>query len=324
MDHDDKKVAFIKVLVAAAWADGELNPQEIRTLTEYLRRLGISPAEYAELKPLLDGPLRPAEAHLLLEQQLEWLSSRPEQGAVLAAVEDLLLADDKLSEAEGDFLSRLRELMKNPATPQLFVSQLRGLWRDVAAPAALPSRQRGKGESGEGGEQTEPSEEFYRRRLLEYFRHTLALARARASMSMDSGVPDADLYRVVIWAALLSVVAHADADFCPAEEAELLELLRVDEQLPEPDLKVVVDAYRSASLEQFDLAWLVREFSKIASPEEAGRLLDCLFLVAAADGELHQHELAVIREIATRLGFADDVYQAGLSRCESRMQRGWN
>ena len=199
----------------------------------------------------------------------------------------------------------------------------------VSADASAVAEDRHPQEPGElddpvAGESVKPSEQFYRRRLLEYFRHTLALARARAGLSIDSGVADKDLYRVVIWAALLSAVAHADEDFCPAEEDQLLQLLQVDKTVPTPDVHLVVRSYREAALDQFDLAWLVREFMKVAAPEEAGRLLDCLFLVAAADGELHEQELAVIREIVARLGFPERAFRSARSRCEVRMKRGWN
>ena len=48
---------------------------------------------------------------------------------------------------------------------------------------------------------------------------------------------------------------------------------------------------------------VTREFRQIATPEQRGRLLQCLFAVAAADGTIATEESAEIAAIGEELGF---------------------
>jgi uncharacterized tellurite resistance protein B-like protein len=319
---ESKRVAFIKTLVAAAWADERITPSEIRMITEYLRRFGIGKPGYEAVRALLARPLAPAEAEALVREQLAILDTREERGALVAAVGDLLLADHQLEPAEGAFLAHLRELTRHPTTPQLFVAQLQGLWQRLPQPAAEAA-------TGDDAAAADPAtaraaEGFFRQRLLEHFRRVLAVARARSGQPLEDGIADDDLYRVVIRGALLSTVALADATLVPEEEAELLRLLAADEALPEGDVRVVVEVYKAAAHEQLDLTWVVREFMRRATPEDASRLLDGLFLVGAADGDLREPELQTIREIAARMGIPAAAYHSALARCKARLERGWN
>jgi uncharacterized tellurite resistance protein B-like protein len=305
---DPRRVAFLKALVVAAWADGELGNEEIRTLSYYLQRFQISDAEYEELRPLLESPVKAKDAAAMLEEQLKVLSTPEDRRTLVAAVEDLLVVDDELSQAEGEFLHQLRELTRHVPTAQLFISRLKALWSAGPSLRTAPP----------------PIDRFLQKRLLEYFRNRIAVARARAGLSVSDVVSDPELYRVVIWAGLLHQVAQADASLCPAERQQLVELLAVGGALPQPDLDVIVSAFSDGSLDGIDLPVLVREFNQTASGEESALLLDGLFLVAAADGSLEERELRIIRQIAQGAGFTEHTFSAALDRCKRRMEAGWN
>jgi uncharacterized tellurite resistance protein B-like protein len=308
MSQDKRRIAFLKVLIAAAWADEKLSPAEIRTLSYYLQRFRVTEQEYELLRPLLERPIPRDRAQAILESQLAVLTGSEEQRTLVAAVEDLLAADDTLAPPEASFLRELRKLTHNPPTAQVFITQLKTLWTDSATPA-----------------QADPvMEQFLQRRLLEYFRSRIALTRARSGMSIDSDeIPDHDLYRTVILAGLLGRVAAASS-MRPPEKDQLLDVLRNMGQLPDGDLDVVAGASLDGSLSGIEIGTLVKEFLKVASPEEAGMLLDSLFLVAAADGRLQHDEVDVIREIAHGAGFSQSAFEASLDRCRRRMELGWN
>lgn len=307
---DPRRLAFLKALIAAAWADGELGNQEIRTLSYYLQRFQITDAEYQELQPVLESPVRTDAARALLEQQLAMLNTPEDRRTLMAAVEDLLVVDDQLNPEEGAFLQSLRELTKHVPTAQLFVSRLKALW------SSTPGKR--------GAQPSASIDRFLQKRLLEYFRSRIAVARARAGLSVSDSVSDPDLYRVVIWAGLLSHVAIADRSLCPAEQDQLLDLLSAGGEVPRPDLEVIASAFSDGSLEGVDLPVLVRELTQTATAEDAAVLLDGLFLVAAADGAVHDRELKVIREIAQSAGFSERAFHAAHERCRRRMDAGWN
>ena len=145
-----------------------------------------------------------------------------------------------------------------------------------------------------------------------------------SGLPLDDEVSDRDLYRAVIWAGLLSSVAQADDGFCSAEEVQLKKILSRTGDVPAPDLQVIVNAFTDGTLEGINLSLLIHEFMQISSAEESSMLLDALFLVAAADGQLHKNEVAMIRQIAGSMGFAEQTFQLAHDRCVQRMKDGWN
>jgi uncharacterized tellurite resistance protein B-like protein len=313
MEEDDpRRIAFLKALIAAAWADGKLSGSEIATLSHYLQQLKISETEYQELQPLLENALTPEQAITVLGEQLKQLRSPEAQRVLVAAVENLLITDNQLAPEETVFLKKLRQLTSNEPTPALFVSQLSEIW--ASAPDQRTPLQ----------QQNELVSKFFRRRLLEYFRARLLLARSQAGVATDSGISDRDLYRTIIWAGLLSRVAHADRSFCPAEREQLLQILASPGGPPRPDVEVVVATFAEESMVDVDLSALVQEFGDLASPEEHELLLECLFMVAAADGKLMESELRTIQQIAGDAGFSEAAFLSAFKRCKSRMVDGWN
>jgi len=307
----ERHIAFLKILIAAAWADERLSPSEIRTLSYYLQRLRVSAEEYQSLRPLLEQPISRDEAHSLIEEQLKLLSGTEEQRTLVAAVEGLLAADDRLTPPEAKFLRELRQMTHNLPTAQVFISRLKSLWTD-GPPHRQPQRD-------------DTVDRFVQKRLLEYFRGRIALTRARAGMAPDDVVADRDLYRVVLWAGLLGRVADADNELRPTEKDQLLDILRgLAGAVPEPDLLVIVDASLDGSMSGIELKTLTGELLKLTPADELGALLDSLFLVAAADGKLMESEVQVIREVAQGAGFEEQAYRASLARCKRRMRSGWN
>ncbi len=312
MKKDPRRLAFLKALISAAWADGELSDGEIKTLSYYLQRFSIEDDEYEALKPLLIAPIETAKAYALLEQQLEVLSSDEDQRTLLAAVEDLLVVDNQLDPAEAEFLVNLRRLTSHLPTAHVFIARIKSLWSQRPTQPTDPDKAR------------EEVHIFLQRRLLEAFRGRLARSRALSGLSPEEGVSDKDLYRAVVWAGLLSGVAQADRDFCAAEEEQLKKILSRTGEVPPPDLQVIVNAFADGTLEGINITLLVHEFMQIASAEESSMLLDALFLVAAADGQLHDKEVNMIRQISRKMGFTEQTFQIAHDRCAQRMKDGWN
>ncbi len=312
MKKDPRRLAFLKALISAAWADGELSDGEIKTLSYYLQRFSIEDDEYEALKPLLIAPIEAAKARALLEQQLEVLSSDEDQRTLLAAVEDLLVVDNQLDPAEAEFLINLRQLTSHLPTAHVFIARIKSLWGQRPTLPVDPDKAR------------EEVHIFLQRRLLEAFRGRLARSRALSGQPPEESVSDKDLYRAVIWAGLLAGVAQADSDFCSAEEEQLKQILSRTGEVPPPDLQVIVNAFADGTLEGINITLLVHEFMQIASAEESSMLLDALFLVAAADGQLHDKEVDIIRQISRKMGFTEQTFQIAHDRCAQRMKDGWN
>jgi len=112
------------------------------------------------------------------------------------------------------------------------------------------------------------------------------------------------------FAYVLSRVAGADRHFSEAETTTMIDLIVELGHLPRAQAILVVEIAKSqnkrfAGTEDY---LVTREFREIASDEERGALLDCLFAVAAADAAISPEEEAQIRQISSELGFAHADY----------------
>ena len=108
------------------------------------------------------------------------------------------------------------------------------------------------------------------------------------------------------FAYVLSRVAGADRHFSEAETTTMVDLIVELGHLPRAQAILVVEIAKSqnkrfAGTEDY---LVTRECRAIASDEERGALLDCLFAVAAADAAISPEEEAQIRQISSELGFA--------------------
>jgi uncharacterized tellurite resistance protein B-like protein len=112
------------------------------------------------------------------------------------------------------------------------------------------------------------------------------------------------------FAYVLSRVANADLDISAVETQKIVEILQRLGGLPEAQALLVAEIANSQNrlfggTENF---LVTREFKEIATDEERGQLLDCLFAVSAADDAITGDEENQIWQIASELGFSHREY----------------
>jgi hypothetical protein len=99
----DKQLILIvaKVIIATAWADGQLTPEEINSLKEMLlwfpngelRGVELSQREWAMLELYIDSPVSPAEREQLVEGLQAALRNPKDRERIGAALQKIIRAD---------------------------------------------------------------------------------------------------------------------------------------------------------------------------------------------------------------------------------------
>lgn len=107
------------------------------------------------------------------------------------------------------------------------------------------------------------------------------------------------------FAYVLARIAHADLEIDASETAEMEKIVRQLADLEEAEAALVVQIAQSQTLllggtENYVVT---REFRKVATPAQRGKLLQCLYAVAAADGRISAEESREIANIGEELGF---------------------
>jgi len=108
-------IAF-RLLVAAAWLDGELHPSEALLLAQYLQRLALPEAEYQQQLVYL-GQRPAADTSALWVEQFQKAHPNPwEQEQAVKAVQQMMQADGRVLAEEEKLLDQLRAAFQDERT----------------------------------------------------------------------------------------------------------------------------------------------------------------------------------------------------------------
>lgn len=105
-----RALAMMKVILAAAWADGTLQPEELPTLKQTILDLGL--AESEEIKLLVQTPISPSVYRHFFQDYLKLHPSDQERQYLLGLVTQVIYADDQVSVEEAYILDELREILR--------------------------------------------------------------------------------------------------------------------------------------------------------------------------------------------------------------------
>jgi uncharacterized tellurite resistance protein B-like protein len=279
-------MALAKVLVAAAWADGNITVEELNCLKDLLFQLpGMTARDWDQLDIYIDMPVSAAERDRLVEELRSFLKSKTDRDRALAAIDVLANADGALSPEEAQTVAEIREVI-------------------LSSGAGLSSRF-GKfmGNSIQRREkslQNTPNREIY---LQDFVRNKIYYSVSRRLELSDSrmDVPETELRRLSLAGGLMARVAYVDRQVQAEEVSFIVRAIQEHWQTSDVHAALVAEVAVSEIGKGMDYYRLTREFFECTTETERARFLDALFSVAASDGRVSNAELEEIRTIATVL-----------------------
>jgi len=293
--RESKRVEFVRALIAAAWADGAISYQEMNSLKEYMQQLDLTNEECSSLEPYLEDIIEAKQAAQLIEDFLV-NARKSERETLVAAIRDMVLVDGRLSSREEEFLSLFEEVAQEVSTPTLFVNSLKQVWERSEPPAAE--------DTGEF-QSAALVDVFYKNRVL--YEVKRKLQENRGSLELDETV-EAELRRLCAIGALLGRVANADEVFDDDERQKIAMLLHQASAMRRTDIDLIVDIIRAEVEKGLDYLPFVREFAETASAGDREDILELLFKVAGADGQIGHAESEEFRLIAKALGISHRAF----------------
>ena len=280
--NPDTIISLAKVLIAAAWADGQISEDEELSLKDLLWRLPeVHARQWEELAIYLDAPVEAAERERLVAELRAQISSADQRELALSKLDEMVNADGVVAEREQAVVAEARAALES-ADVGLWGSLSRLLiGRRAEATAGAPNREK-------------YLNDFVRNRV--YYR----LRQRLAAEGVVWDVSDAELRRLGLAGGLLALVAGVVDGVADEERTAMAATLRDAWALPEASAALVVEVALSGG-EPLDFYRLVREFAEVTTAEERLRFLDALFGVAAADGAATFEEIEQIRLVALGL-----------------------
>jgi uncharacterized tellurite resistance protein B-like protein len=284
-------LTLAKVIIAAAWADGEMTLEEINSLKDLLFQLPraggtqLTGREWARLEMYIESPVSAAERARLVELLQAALRTPKDRALALSSLEDLIQADDVVTDEERAVVEEIRTAIE--AVNLGMIGQLGRLIRGSVqrrsqAVANAPNRE-------------EYFEDFIKNKVYYAVRQRLNLGE------VDLDIPEADLRKLSLAGGLMARVAHVDREVTEDEFDRMVHALQAGWDIAREAAAFVAEVAVSEISADLDYFRLTRQFATSTTEDERVRFLDVLFAVADADGHVSHDEIEEIRRIAHSL-----------------------
>jgi uncharacterized tellurite resistance protein B-like protein/DnaJ-domain-containing protein 1 len=284
-------IALAKVVIAAAWADGHLAPDEVNSLKNMLAEAGqtagsgemaLTMQDWAELDIYLYSPVGPEERRRLVEELAASMRGPHDRALAFAALDALVAADRVTTDEERAVTSEIRAALERADVGPL--GALGGLLRrSLGLKAAGPNRE-------------QYLDEFLNNRV--YYAVRVRLGKAPEE---ELGIPAEEARKLALAGGILATVARVDANVAEAERERIVAALEQGWGISRERAVLVAEAAIEESKANLDPYTLTYAFSQSASVEERVGFLDALFAVAAADGAISSEESAEISRITNAI-----------------------
>jgi uncharacterized tellurite resistance protein B-like protein len=293
--------SLAKVIVAAGWADRKLSLEEINNLKDLLlqfqQRLPDT-REFAMFEMYTESPIGTAERELLVNELRDAVWSEEDKALVLSALQDMVEADGKITDDEQAVLNEIQASIEAVNTG--FVGDLGRLIRGAMQRRAetvsnAPNREK-------------YFEDFLKNKTYYEVRRRLDLGEA------DVEISDEDLRKLSAVGGLMARVAKTDGVVIEKEKDKITSILRTNWGLSLEAATFVIEVAMSEVGSNFDYLRMSRELVETTTPAERANLLDVLFAVATADGNISNDELKEIHLIADYLLLSENLVQEAYAR----------
>ncbi|GHB95218.1 TerB family tellurite resistance protein [Cerasicoccus arenae] len=108
MINKELSLAVAKVLIAAAWVDGVVQPEEERFLTDFIPRMpGIEEQTWDDLSPMLEQPIYEAERIRLLRDMRNLIIDQKDRRFAIQAINQLFISDGEIAPEEEEAVRQM-------------------------------------------------------------------------------------------------------------------------------------------------------------------------------------------------------------------------
>ncbi len=279
-------LTLAKVLVAAAWADGDLSAEEVNSMKrELLTKIpNLSTQQWASVAIYIDSPVDEAERARLIEELRVRITTPLGKQLVFDALDALVVADGRVTEEEQRVVAEVKAAIA--AGNSSGMGKISRLFKGRSAPApavvAGPNREA-------------YLDDYIQNRVYYVIRRRLDEARVAPKLS------DAEIRKLSLAGGLMAVVARANPQVTAAEQTAMLGALQQHWRLTDEQAAFLVDVATSQQPSDLDGFRLADGFAVVSDYDERGQLVDVLFAIAAADGGVNNDEIETIRTIANSL-----------------------
>jgi uncharacterized tellurite resistance protein B-like protein len=303
MSNKNLILKLARVLIAVAWVDGEVSTEEINSLKDLLFRLRasgfddpiqFSAQEWARLDMYIETPVGDEERARLVVDLQNALRSTADKRVVMDALKRLVEADGQVSPEERALVAQIQTDLESVGVGALQRLLGGAMQRRQAAVAGAPNREA-------------YFDDFIKNKVYYAVGQRLRVDPA------DLGLSEGELRRLSLVGGLMAKIAHLDRQVTDEEFTNMVAIIRDRWNVTEQAATFVAEVAISAVDVTYDTFRMMRELTTGASVAERRHVVQLLFAISAADGDMSVDEIEEIRVIARGLNLTHkDFIQAKL------------
>lgn len=292
----DFALTLAKLLVAVAWADGEVHDPEREVLERFLHRIpDLSRDDRAGIEVYLDAPTSSSECRVLIERLKSQLTSEEDKELAISEVRKLVQSNGQVDARERQLYTLIADEIQKASIG--FERKLSDLFR------------------GHDNKRI-PSTTLRERKLDEFienpiFYHALrALPANHVTLHMDKS----ELEKLCVGSALMASVAQADGVIDPREVVRIIALLKHYWTISEEAADLVSHIAVNQEVAGMDLLRMCRKFYEVTMFEERLDFFKALIGLVKSDFYVEAAERERLRSIAVNLKIPQDTMAALLPK----------
>jgi uncharacterized tellurite resistance protein B-like protein len=288
-----------KLVIAAAWADGQLQNEEINSLKDLLFNLDyVTGEDWANLEIYMDSPVEQQQMDELLEKVVSQIKSKKEKDFVIETLENLIQADGVISDKEKTILEKIKE--------QTSFTEV-GIFDKLSTMIKHSISKRNH--SYKSAVQRESQIDDFIENKIYY-----QLKSDCDKKGIKIELPEKKLRQLCLAAGLLARIAAVDSGISDREKQTIRQVLSEQWNLSEQEARVVTDISCDRTLKGLDYFRLTRGFFECTNLQERKNFIKCLFRIANASDKTSYDETEEIRRIANSLKLShEDFIEAKLT-----------
>ncbi|MFC2140498.1 TerB family tellurite resistance protein [Candidatus Auribacterota bacterium] len=275
-----------RLVIASAWADGELSPEEINVLKRLLFNLeNVTGEEWEKLEMYIDAPVTKEETEEILNRVISQLKSEEDKSFVLDTLEQLFEADGVVTAEEKAFLKMVHDSLANVSTG--FFSNVSNAFQSI-----LKNRVEKKNETS-----------LREKNFGDYVKNTIfyQLKRLEQERGKQINLDEAALRKLSFAAGLLAQIAGVDLKMSKEERIAISETIATAWGIPDEQASLVAEVACDQISKGLDHVLLAQGFFDCTSLKERTDFITALFKIANSSEKTSNEEIEEIRQIAKRL-----------------------
>lgn len=288
-----------KLLVFAAWADGEIQEEEYEVIKDQLFVLpDITEEEWASVLIYMEYPMTENELHNLVKDFNSLIKSEDQRQYAIDSLARVIAADGIITDEEQEALDSLSDSIHE----ETLIAKLVELLKRILG---LARRRR----------RMTAAMTYNREKDLDDFLHNpvfFRLAREAKKFTEPLQFTKHQLRKLCLAGAIMARVAQADNVIHDDEVAIIFEALSETWLMSDNGALLVASIALNKQYGEMDMLRVCRHFYEASEPAERMELFETLVEIAEADDSVDPVELEVLADICNHLKITRDKYHDAL------------